>query len=78
MQGDDTLLAFELWASSLFKGLAFTAEGRLCPRAFCTQQEKYLLLALYARAPNELCCCANVLTRRGERGAECFVKVRIM
>ncbi len=62
MQGDDMLLAFEVWPSSLFKGLAFTAKGRFCPQAFYTLQEEYLLSGLHARGPNERCCCANAAT----------------
>lgn len=40
MQGDDMLLAFEVWPSPLFKGLAFTTKGRFCPQALYTLQEK--------------------------------------
>lgn len=61
MHGDDMLLAFEVWPSLLFKG----PEGSFCPQAFYTLQEQYLLLSgLYARGPNEECCCANAALKR--------------
>lgn len=62
MQGDDVLLAFEVWPAPLCKGLIFTVTGSLCPQAFFALLEVYLLSGLYARSPNELFCCANATT----------------
>lgn len=68
--------AISFWGMALssLKVPVFTAEGRLCPQAFHALQEEYLLSGLYARGPNELCCCANV----AQRGGKCFVKARVM
>lgn len=63
MWGYGILLAFEVWPPPLHEGAFHSQLKTSCVLGpFCTLQDEYLLSGLDTGGPNELWCCANIVS----------------